>query len=222
MKPLERLAETQAPDGTPLALTRRDDEYMILASGKPLMTSRMHGSEEALATIGCRHVPAHAPRVLIGGLGMGFTVRAALDVLPASALVVVAELVPAVVDWNRGPLAPLAGHPLDDPRVRIDVRDVKEVIRTSPGEFDAILLDVDNGPGAFTLASNAALYGDAGIGAMRAALRPGGVFALWSTQEDKRFEQRLRRAGFEVKAERVRARLKAGGSRHTIFAGRLR
>lgn len=220
MKPLERLGETRAPDGTPLALTKRDDEYMILASGKPLMTSRMHGSEDALATLGCRGVPARAPHVLIGGLGMGFTLRAALDLLPTDALVVVAELVPAVVEWNRGPLGPLAGHPLDDPRVRIDLRDVGDVIRSSAAAFDAILLDVDNGPDAFTLAGNASLYGDAGIAAVRRALRPGGALAVWATEEDRRFVQRLRRAGFEASAERVRARAERGRSRHVIFLAR--
>lgn len=220
MKPLERLDETRAPDGTPLALTKRDDEYMILASGKPLMTSRMHGSEDALAALGCRAVPARAPHVLIGGLGMGFTLRAALDLLPKDARVVVAELVPAVVEWNRGPLGPLAGHPLDDPRVRVDLRDVGDVIRSSAATFDAILLDVDNGPDAFTLAGNASLYGDTGIAAVRRALRPGGALAVWATEDDKRFVQRLRRAGFEASAERVRARAERGRSRHVIFLAR--
>ena len=220
MKPLERLDETRAPDGTPLALTRRDDEYMILASGKPLMTSRLHGSEDALAALGCRDVPARAPRVLIGGLGMGFTLRAALDLLPADALVVVAELVPAVVEWNRGPLGPLAGHPLNDPRVRVELRDVGAVIRSSLAAYDAILLDVDNGPDAFTLAGNASLYGEPGIAAIRRALTPGGVLAVWATEEDKRFVQRLRRAGFEASAERVRARRERGRARHIVFLAR--
>jgi spermidine synthase len=220
VKPIERLGETRAPDGTPLALTRRDDEYMILASGKPLMTSRMHGSEDTLATLGCRDLPPRAPRVLIGGLGMGFTLRSALDLLPADALVVVAELVPAVVEWNRGPLGPLAGHPLDDPRVRIDMRDVGDVIRSSTAVFDAILLDVDNGPDAFTLAGNASLYGDAGIAAARRALKPGGALAVWATEEDKRFVQRLGRAGFAAATERVRARAGRGRSRHVIFVAR--
>jgi spermidine synthase len=220
VKPLERLGETKAPDGTPLALTRRDDEYMILASGKPLMTSRMHGSEEALATLGCRELPSAAPCVLVGGLGMGFTLRAALDVVPATATVVVAELVPAVVEWNRGPLGPLAGHPLDDPRTRIDLRDVGAVMRSSTAAFDAILLDVDNGPEEFTLRGNASLYGEAGIAVTRNALKPGGTLALWSTKEDKAYERRLRRAGFDARAERVRARLQHGGSRHIIFVAR--
>ncbi len=184
------------------------------------MTSRMHGSEDTLATLGCRDLPPKAPRVLIGGLGMGFTLRSALDLLPADALVVVAELVPAVVEWNRGPLGPLAGHPLDDPRARIDMRDVGDVIRSSAAVFDAILLDVDNGPDAFTLAGNASLYGDAGIAAARRALKPGGTLAVWATEEDKRFVQRLGRAGFAAAAERVRARAGRGRSRHVIFVAR--
>ena len=221
MRPLELLAETQAPDGTLLSLTRRDRELIILAAGKPLMSSRMHGSEGALATFGCRYISARDPRVLVGGLGMGFTLRATLDLLPVEATVVVAELIPAVVDWNRGPLGPLAGHPLQDPRVSVALGDVAATIRRNTGAFDAILLDVDNGPDAFTAVGNAGLYNDAGIAAARDALRDGGTLAVWSAWEDRKFEQRLKYAGFAVKVERVRARLKAGGPRHTIFLGHL-
>lgn len=221
MKPLELLGEGQTADGTTITLTRRDGEYVILAAGKPLMSSRMHGSEQALATFGCRQVPSRGPRVLVGGLGMGFTLRATLDLLPADALVVVAELVPAIVEWNRGPLGPLADHPLKDRRVHIEVRDVRETLSERPAVFDAILLDLDNGPAAFTTAGNAWIYGDAGLAAARQALRPGGVLAVWSAWEDRRFEQRLAYGGFHVTVERVRARLKQGGPRHTIFVGRL-
>ncbi|HXG56113.1 MAG TPA: hypothetical protein VNJ03_12105 [Vicinamibacterales bacterium] len=217
MKPWELLGETRTPDGTQITLTRRDREYIILAGGKPLMSNRMHGSEQALATFGCRHVPDETPSVLVGGLGMGFTLRATLDVLPHDATVHVAELVPAVVDWNRGPLGPLAGHPLLDARVRVEAGDVGETIRASVGRFDAILLDVDNGPDAFTATGNASLYDDRGLAAARGALRHGGVLAVWSAWEDRKFEQRLRYAGFRVAVERVRARLKQGGPRHTIF-----
>jgi hypothetical protein len=220
VKPLELLGEAQTPDGTTISLARRDREYLILAGGRPLMSSRMHGSEQALATFGCRNVPRHAPRVLVGGLGMGFTLRAALELLPPDAAVVVAELVPAIVEWNRGPLGPLAHHPLKDRRVRVEVRDAHDTLREAPGAFDAILLDVDNGPAAFTAPSNASLYGDAGLAAAREALRPGGTLAVWSAWEDRKFEQRLRYAGFRVTIERVRARLKQGGPRHTIFVGR--
>jgi spermidine synthase len=220
MKPMELIGEAQAPDGTTITLTRHDREYLIIAAGKPLMSSRMHGSEQALATFGCRHVPPSEPRVLVGGLGMGFTLRAALDLLPADAVVVVAELVPAIVEWNRGPLGPLADHPLRDRRVRVEVRDVLPTLREHAGTFDAVLLDVDNGPDAFTAAGNASLYSDAGLGAARRALKPGGVLAVWSAWEDRRFQQRLKYAGFDVTVERVRARLKKGGPRHTIFLGR--
>jgi len=221
MKPLELLGETRTPDGTHITLTRRDREFIILAAGKPLMSSRMHGSEQALATCGCRHLPTENPRVLIGGLGMGFTLRATLDLLPSDATVVVGELVAAVVEWNRGPLGPLAGHPLQDPRVTIAPGDVGDTIRNSRQAFDAILLDVDNGPDAFTASANTSLYNDAGIAAARNALRPGGTLAVWSAWEDRRFEQRLKYGGFTVRVERVRARLKAGGPRHTIFLAHL-
>ena len=151
MKPLELLGQTLTPDGTVMKLTRRDNEYIILANGKSLMSSRMHGSEEALATFACRRVRTlEQPCVLIGGLGMGFTLRATLDFLPPDAMVVVAELVPAVVEWNRGPLGPLAGHPLKDKRVRVEMGDVAVTLSSGPGQFDAVLLDVDNGPTAFT------------------------------------------------------------------------
>jgi spermidine synthase len=222
VKPMELLGETRTPDGASLALTRRDREYIILADGKPLMSSRMHGSEEALATLACARARTRAePSVLVGGLGMGFTLRATLDLLPPAARVIVAELVPDVIGWNRGPLGPLANHPLDDPRVGVEPGDVGAVVLTSRDRFDAILLDVDNGPDAFTSSANAALYDDKGLAAARRALRSEGVLAVWSAWEDRRFEQRLRYAGFDVKVERVRARLKQGGPRHTIFLGRL-
>ena len=205
-----------------MALTRRDREYIILADGKPLMSSRMHGSEEELATLACKRAGRlDDPCVLVGGLGMGFTLRAALDVLPAEAMVFVAELVPAVVAWNRGPLAALAGHPLEDARVRVIERDVLEALRANPGRYDAVMLDVDNGPAAFTASSNNALYVNEGIAAARAALKDKGVLAVWSAWEDRKFEQRLRYAGFTVEVMRVRARLKKGGPRHTLFLAAL-
>ena len=222
MKSWELLGRTRTPDGDEMTLTRRGGEYVILAGGKSLMSSRMHGSEEALATFTCRRVRTlERPCVLVGGLGMGFTLRATLDLLPPGATVVVAELVPAVVEWNRGPLGPLAGYPLKDNRVAVDERDVAATLRASPGRFDAVLLDVDNGPAAFTATHNAGLYDDRGLAAARAALKVGGVLAVWSTREDRRFEQRLRYGGFTVTVERVRGRLKKGGPRHTIFIGHL-
>jgi spermidine synthase len=218
MKPWELLGATAAPDGTDIRLMRRDDEYVILANGKPLMSSRLHGSEEALATLGCTDARRLArPRVLVGGLGMGFTLRAVLDVLPSGASVTVAELVPAVIQWNREPLGALAGYPLRDPRVRIEVRDVGFTLRANRARFDAILLDVDNGPAAFTVSVNAGLYDNSGVAAAYTALRPGGTLAIWSAWEDTKFAQRLRFHQFAVEVIRVRARLKKGGPRHTIF-----
>jgi spermidine synthase len=203
-----------------MTLTRHGTEYVILASGQTLMSSRMHGSEEALAMFACaRARTLEAPCCLVGGLGMGFTLRAALDLLPPDATVIVAELAPALVDWNRGPIGPLARHPLRDKRVVVEVSDVAATLRSSPGRFDAVLLDVDNGPAAFTAADNAGLYGARGLAIAHAALKPGGVFAVWSSREDRRFEQRLRYGGFDVTVERVRGRLKKGGPRHTIFLG---
>ena len=218
MKPLELLGQTRTPDDTDLTLVRRDGEFVILADGKPLMSSRMHGSEEALAMFGCRQVRTRAQaHVLVGGLGMGFTLRATLDQLQPDAVVVVADLLPEVVEWNRGPLGPLAGRPLTDRRVRVEVADVAQVLRSSPGRFDAVLLDVDNGPVALTASNNAGLYDNQGLAAARAALTEGGVLAVWSAREDRKFEQRLRYAGFTVDVERVRGRLKKGGPRHVIF-----
>lgn len=218
MKRWELLGRTRTPEGEDMTLMRQDTEYVILASGKSLMSSRMHGSEEALATIGCRRLRSvDAPSVLVGGLGMGFTLRATLDLLPSDACVVVAELVPAVVEWHRGPLGPLAGHPLKDRRVHVEVRDVAATLRTSREAFDAVLLDVDNGPSAFTASSNGGLYDDRGLAAARAALKPDGTLAIWSAREDRKFEQRLRYGGFSVTVERMRARLAKGGPKHTVF-----
>ncbi len=218
MQPLELLGESTTPDGSDLKLTRRTNEYIILANGKTLMSSRMHGSEEALATFACHGLrTSKHVCVLIGGLGMGFTLRAALDLLPRDAKIVVAELVPAVVEWNRGPLGPLAQHPLKDKRVRIEVADVAIAIKSRRLELDAILLDVDNGPSAFTTTENSRLYDDRGLSAIHAALKPGGVLAIWSARDDRKFTQRLRYGGFVVEVEHVRSRLKKGGPYHTIF-----
>jgi spermidine synthase len=220
VQPLELLGETTTPDGADMKLTRRTNEYILLANGKSLMSSRMHGSEEALAVFACSRLrPAGPPCVLVGGLGMGFTLRAALDLLPRDARVVVAELVPAVVEWNRGPLGPLAGHPLKDKRVRVEVGDVAVTLRSVRGRFDAVLLDVDNSPAAFTTPENSTLYDDRGLAAVHAALKSGGVLAVWSARDDRKFEQRLRYGGFAVEVERVRGRLKKGGPHHTIFLG---
>lgn len=229
--PWEVLGEASAPDGTLLSLTRRGQEYVILARGKSLMSSRMHGSEEALAALGLKTLPSFAeapegkpsgsPRVLIGGLGMGYTLRATLNHLPAAAIVDVAELMPAIVEWNRGPLGPLAEHPLDDRRARVIVGDVAQTLCANRGAYDAILLDVDNGPAAFTTDFNGGLYDNRGVAIAKAALKPGGTLAVWSAWDDRKFEQRLRYAGFTVSVEHVRARLKRGGPYHTIFVAQL-
>ena len=220
VKAWELVGQTCTPDGSDMQLTVRDKEYVIHVNGKTLMSSRTHGSEEALATAGCGRLRAQErPHVLVGGLGMGFTLRAALDLLPPGAVVTVAELVPAVVEWNRGPLAPLARHPLSDGRVRIEVEDVGVALRARPDRFDAILLDVDNGPAAFTAPANHRLYGNAGVAAAYSALRIGGTLAVWSARENRKFEQRLRFHGFVAQVDRVRARLRKGGARHVIFLG---
>jgi spermidine synthase len=220
VKPFELLGQTVSPDGTDMKLIRRGDEYFILADGAILMSSRIHGSEEALATFACQRVRTlERPSVLVGGLGMGFTLRATLDLLSPDATVVVAELVPAVVEWSHGPLGPLAGHPLEDKRVRVERGDVALVLSSRLGPFDAVLLDVDNGPAAFTASSNAGLYDDRGVAAAHAALTMNGVLAVWATREDRKFVQRLRDGGFSVEVQRVRGRLKRGGPHHTIFLG---
>ena len=220
MKPFDLLGQTLSPDGTVMKLIRRGGEYIILVDGAILMSSRMHGSEEALATFACQRVRAlEQPSVLIGGLGMGFTLRKTLDLLPQDATVVVAELVPAVVEWNRGPLGPLAGHPLKDKRVRVETGDVVVTLSSCLGQFDAVLLDVDNGPTAFTASNNTGLYDNRGIAAAHAALKTQGVLAVWAAQDDRKFEQRLRDGRFEVQVQRPRGRLKKGGPRHTIFLG---
>jgi len=221
VKPFELLGQALSPDNTAIKLMRRGDEYILLADGAILMSSRMHGSEEALATFGCQRVRTlEQPNVLIGGLGMGFTLRATLDLLPADASVVVAELLPAVVEWNRGPLGPLARRPLNDKRVEVVTGDVFAILSSRLGQFDAVLLDVDNGPAAFTASKNAGLYDNRGIAAAHAALKTEAVLAVWAAQDDRKFEQRLRDGGFEVQVQRLRGRLKKGGPRHTIFLSR--
>ena len=221
MKPWELLGETRTPEGSDVRLTRQDNEYVILVDGKTLMSSRRHGSEDALAALACPHLRSpEEPHVLVGGLGMGFTLRATLDLLPPGATVTVVELLPAVVEWNRGPLGALAGYPLRDQRVRIEIDDVGVALRASGTErFGGILLDVDNGPTAFTASANRGLYDNAGVSAAYAALETGGVLAVWSARDDRKFEQRLRFHGFDVQVNRVRARLKKGGPRHVIFLG---
>jgi spermidine synthase len=223
MIPWELLDVAPVPGaGKELRLYRRGDEYAIRVDNYELMNSYVHGSEEALAELACaRIVHRPRPRVLIGGLGMGYTTGAALQRLGAKALVVVAELVPAVVTWNRGPLAHLAGRPLEDRRVIVRETDVGRVLRADPGYYDAVILDVDNGPQGLSSRNNDRLYDPAGLQATHEALRAGGVLAVWSAAPDKAFPKRLFKAGFEVEEIRVHARGARGGGRRTIWlAGR--
>lgn len=219
MKPATNLGRVTTRDGEELALYERDGVFQIRIDGMELMSSRAHGSEKALAQLTRDAIAAvAAPKVLIGGLGMGFTLRSALDCFQRSAQIVVAEVFPQVVAWNRGPLAHLAARPLEDPRVTLRQSDVARVIGSGP--FDAIILDVDNGPAAFSLESNAGLYTLSGLRRIRRALTAGGVLAVWSAADEPAFERRLRRAGFKIRRERIPARGRGGGPRHTIYLAR--
>lgn len=200
-----------------LRLMQRGTEFAIMLGRLELMNSRRGGSEETLAKMACEPIRGRKqPRVLIGGLGMGFTLRAALAELGPDARVAVAELVPAVVAWARGPLAPLFGGCLEDARVSLREIDVNEAIRSASSAYDAILLDVDNGPEGLTHPANERAYDLQGLAAARAALRPGGVLAVWSAGPDKSFTQRLRKSGFDATETTVRAR-GTRGARHVIW-----
>lgn len=204
-------------DGT-LRLKQRGQEFSIMLGPIELMNSRLSGSEEALATFSCERLEGcKAPAMLIGGLGMGFTLRAALGALPDDAQVTVAELVPAVVAWARGPMAEVHKGTLDDPRVGFHVGDVGALIRSKKAAYDAILLDVDNGPDGLTRASNDSLYSLTGLRAAWQALRPKGILAVWSSAPDAAFTRRLRDAGFLAEEKHVRANGKRGGARHVIW-----
>ncbi len=220
MKRREILDETTTPEGAHLELARDGDTYTIRVARVLLMSSATYGSEEKLAQIAAEAVAARpGAQVLVGGLGMGFTLRAALDRFGPTAQITVAELLPAIVRYNQGPLAHLAAAPLSDPRVRLVEGDVRGAIDL--GGWDAIILDVDNGPSPLTAASNASLYSDAGVGRIAAALRPGGVVAVWSESPDDAFLRRLIRAGLHAEARTAFARGDVKkGPRHTIFVGR--
>lgn len=210
-------AEIPGSDET-LRLIQRGTEFSIMLGANELMNSRLSGSEEALATLAIAKISARtAPRVLIGGLGMGFTLRAALAVLPQDAQVTVAELVPAVVAWAKGPMAALHGNSLIDPRTQIVVDDVAVCIDTDKSNYDAILLDVDNGPDGLTAIANDGLYSAYGLAVAKAAIRPGGVLAIWSAGPDRKFAPRLQNAGFRVEEVPVRANKAKSGVRHIIW-----
>lgn len=211
------LGTAPVPGGGELRLMRRGSEYSIMIGGNELMNSRLSGSEEALATLAAERIgPRTAPRVLIGGLGMGFTLRAALASLASDASVTVAELVPGVVDWARGPMADVFGETLSDPRVAVAVEDVAETIDRARGVYDAVLLDVDNGPDGLTRSGNDRLYGPAGLAASLRALSPGGVLGIWSQGADPAFTARLGRAGFQVDEMRVKAG-RGRGTKHVLW-----
>ena len=222
MIPWVHLDTAQVPDGGgELRLMRRGDEFSIMAGAIELMNSRMSGSEEALATLACERLAGRPePTILIGGLGMGFTLRAALSHLPADAVVEVAELVPAVVAWAHGPMASIFGGCLADPRVVIREGDVAAPIRDGQGRYDAILLDVDNGPGGLSRAENDGLYAFQGLSAAHRALRPGGLLAIWSSGPNDEFARRLRKSGYEVDEVKVRATKRGRGARHVIWLAR--
>ncbi|NIJ08405.1 spermidine synthase [Sphingomonas vulcanisoli] len=216
MIPLELVDVAEVPGGPPLRLVRRGADFMILLERNELMSTRMKGSEVALGVETCRRLgPRRAPRVLIGGYGMGFTLRAVLGELGPDAQVVVAELVPGIIAWARGPMAALADGCLDEPRVDLRIEDVAVAIRA--GDFDAILLDVDNGPDGLTRPANEGLYTPSGLAALRKALRPGGILAVWSAGQDAAFTARLKQGGFAVDEVRVRARENGKGPIHTIW-----
>ncbi len=221
---MAKLCEIDTADipggGGQLRLLQRNDEFSIRIAGKPgeLMNTRLHGSEDALAELACERVREHPNvRVLVGGLGMGFTLAAALKSLGDEAEVVVAELVPGVVEWNRGPLGAAAGDPIRDSRCQIIVDDVAAVLARSESAFDAIMLDVDNGPEGLTQRDNDRLYSARGLEAIQRALRPDGVLAVWSAGMDPGFSERLKRAGLCVEEHMVRAHRPGKGARHTIW-----
>ncbi|MGV3708847.1 MAG: spermidine synthase [Gemmatimonas sp.] len=222
MKPVERLGRAHTPDGTLLELLRHDGAYLIRADGVELMSTRRHLSEDQLAVVACEGLKAQqGVHVLIGGLGLGFTLRAALDVLGPDARVVVAELVQEVIDWNANPEYALSHEAMKDARVEIVHDDVVNVLNRHPGSFNAIMLDTDNGPGGQIMSENTRLYVERGIRSTIAALRPGGNITYWSVEDDKPFVGALQRAGLRVRTLHVRAHTTAGPM-HALYHATVR
>lgn len=221
MTPRELLGTANVPGGDPLRLFRRGNDFIIALDRNELMSSRMSGSEEALADMSCDRLRNDAaPHLLIGGYGMGFTLRAALARLGPDARVTVAELVPDIIDWARGPMAAMTAGCLDDPRVELLLADVSGVIGGATRQYDAILLDVDNGPDGLTREGNDRIYSMGGLARAKAALRPGGILAVWSAAPDAKFTRRLKETGFAVDEVVVRARSNGKGPRHLIWFAR--
>ena len=220
MKPWIELGTAQIPNGGGiLRLRQRDEEFSIVLSGPrgELMNSRAFNSERELSLLGCAHLEEHeSARVVVGGMGMGYTLAAALEVLPADAEVIVADLIPEVVEWNRGPLGACAGRPLDDSRCAVHIGDVRELLEKHDSAYDAVLLDVDNGPEGLTHSDNNWLYSLEGTRSIYDSLTPGGRLAVWSAGPDSLYMHRLRKTGFDVQAKSVRER-PGKGARHTIF-----
>jgi spermidine synthase len=221
MIPWKNIDSARLPDGGgEISLHRRGDEFSIRVDGLELMNSLSHESEDALGRFACSKIADRAePRVLIGGLGMGFTLASALRQLGPRARVTIAEIVPSVVAWNREHLSELAGRPLEDERVAVREEDVALILKRERGAYDAIVLDVDNGPEGFTQRGNSWLYSRDGLNASHSALRPRGVLAVWSVAPDDLFTKRLRRSGFEVEEVRMRSKGRHGSARHTIWLG---
>jgi len=219
MLPWQRLDSVKIPgEAGSLELYKRDQEFSIRLDNYELMNSRRHGSEDALAELCCKKIKSQlSPRVLIGGLGMGFTLAAALNHLASKAEVVVAELVGAVIRWNQEDLGKLSNNPLNDPRVTVIEADVAQIIKNEQTGFTAILLDVDNGPEGLTRAENDQLYGLNGLITSRQALSENGILAIWSAGPDKRFSKRLKKAGFKVEEFQIKPHRGAGGKKHTIW-----
>ncbi|WP_036293772.1 hypothetical protein [Methylosinus sp. PW1] len=220
LEPWEELSRARTAAGDELLLRQRGGVYEIRCNGYDLMSNRAHRSEEALARLALAEISAAAPRILVGGLGMGFTLRAALDAAPQDARIIVAELLPEIIAWNRGLLAPLAGRPLEDARVEAREGDVAALMEAEAGAYDAILLDIDNGPEAVLCDINSALFSARGLRKMRRALAPAGVLAVWSADPSPGFEQRLEETRFSFRAEEIAARGAEGDPRHTIYLAR--
>ena len=222
MIPWTLLGTAEIPNnGGELRLTQRDNEFSIHLKGVrgELMNSRVRSSEQALADLGCAPIKKlENAKVLVGGLGMGFTLEAALKATTASSQVIVAELVPEVVEWNKGPLGECANMPLNNPRTKVHVGDVAVLFKARKPTYHAVLLDVDNGPEGFTHADNDSLYSIKSLRAIRDTLHPSGVLAIWSAWDDPKFSNQLKKAGYKVRTEMVRAH-KGKGSRHTIYLG---